>query len=797
LTPHQATHKTEQTMRSSSNEDVLRRTPPSVGRGPSPAESEMSSAGSAVASNNSNNTNALKPKPKLKGPRGAELLTKRHPHRTDQPLSRPLIESMVEHRLRSSWGRVEHSTKTSSPAEMHQLISNLREPLRCNDPKTTQSKSSIESHISATASVDYVLSDATYDRRPNSKHADSCDEHNSINNKMKECTFQCPHDDDGVVMDEHWIKLLERCKTHPQETRLLDRRGRNCLHAVCTKNPPLKIINAMLEASSATANRISHRSILEERDKNGRTPLSIAVSCNNSIEVIQRLVHNNPYAVNGSDHLGNLPLHLACDFSKNNNNNLDPSVVTTAPLKKDEKIALVRLLLNVEGSTAGREDNSGCTPLHTAIKNDAPLEVVTMLVEAHPEAVVKKDLIGICPLILAIRNSADVEFIRVMVQANPKATMQRDRCGGLPLKRAMEHQFPQSVLELLCNSKEVVLDTIDASMNTDFHEILEWNIPKVETVNLFLRVAPEIATTENRVGQTPLTLACTKLACTKYARLLGSGAIRRDRDTSQFEHLWATVSLLLIAAKYGHVDGPEDYDDFDVSVERQPQQVPAQRQQQQQLVRQTQAMSIQDRVQRTSPPPAFRPMNNANRYPPRSNVTMLNHNYRIRNNARYPVLHAAVGQDVPMHVIRTALRLHPEQVRLMDCHGKYPLDHALVADTKANKSPLVRALLSNFPQAALPRGGQSTLSLACECRSLAGEIYRVLWTIHPASLSELCPKHHLYPFQIAAMLKPKTNVSDKLRKVTMKWDPPCDDDLLQINSIFTLLTANPSLIAAN
>lgn len=258
----------------------------------------------------SSNDDLLAPVPALDGVEEDVLRPpvspKNKPKRTPVRVARVDMERLVEQRLRSSWGRPTNPKKVggADPGMMHSLIADMED-----------------------------MDDL------------------SISSQSSECEA------DDVVRESQWKSILRRCETHPQEAGLLDRRGRNCLHAACSKTPSLEVVQAILKACGR------HGDIVLERDKNGRTPLSIAVSSNNDLEVIERLVICHNRAVNVGDHLGNLPLHLAC-----------------AKYEGDQP-QLVALLLDVLPKAAGRENNTGRTPLHTAIENNAPCEVIRMLVE--------------------------------------------------------------------------------------------------------------------------------------------------------------------------------------------------------------------------------------------------------------------------------------------------------------------------------------------------------------------------------------------------------------------------------
>ena len=100
-----------------------------------------------------------------------------------------------------------------------------------------------------------------------------------------------------------------------------------------------------------------------ERDKHGRTPLVLAISSNADYPVIEYLVSVRPQAATVSDHLGQLPLHIACGVFE----------------QQCEK--LVELLIQAFPEAASRETFNGRTPLHAAMEARAPLTIVKQLVK--------------------------------------------------------------------------------------------------------------------------------------------------------------------------------------------------------------------------------------------------------------------------------------------------------------------------------------------------------------------------------------------------------------------------------
>jgi hypothetical protein len=131
--------------------------------------------------------------------------------------------------------------------------------------------------------------------------------------RLAQCSYQQPRELHAMIVhvqvntvkeSSQWRAIQLRSQTHPDEAGRLDRRGRTCLHAACAKKPPSAVVTAIIAACGP-------QTVLE-RDNHGRTPLAIAISSNASLMVIERLLEANEQAARVGDHLGQLPVHLAC-----------------------------------------------------------------------------------------------------------------------------------------------------------------------------------------------------------------------------------------------------------------------------------------------------------------------------------------------------------------------------------------------------------------------------------------------------------------------------------------------------
>lgn len=577
-----------------------------------------------------------------------------------------------------------------------------------------------------------------------------------------------------VTVANDWTRVAERCLTHPHEVVDQDRRGRTCLHAAAAKKPPASVIRALLQACRSSSNNNSSRmaiggeggsavaaavtnnnsnnddpsDICLERDKHGRTPLTIAICSNASISVVDLLLRANPKAASVHDHLGHLPLHLACGAAAGyGEEEYD-----------DQQVQLVRKLLAAFPEAATRESFNGRTALHAAMEARAPVQVVELLVKANPNAVLNKSC-GLNPLFVAIRFNAPVEVIQCLVRANPAALTTRDQGYGLPFHRSIENQSPVSVQKCLANTREIVLDADPLIHNTALHSALDCGSAKETTVDWILQMAPEIATKRNKAGKTPLSLACQKWQRYHHQKQQNQQRRRQRRPDLAVTRLrpnrratweqdnlgpsWHMVERLMRAAFYGSRN--------------------------------------------------------------REKMAGINSDNNNNNN---PVLHAAVSLFVPQDVVEQAVSAHRHEARVQDSLGRYPLHLSLLhrpptdcvlplssAQTYLDqKEWTILKMLHLFPEAAyIPQEGTLPLHLAASSSSVSLEVLKELWSVNPCSLFRRDAKLLLYPFQIAALPKAPLPALT-YQKATFEWRQM--EDLLQLGAIFELLKQTPQLIHA-
>ena len=159
-------------------------------------------------------------------------------------------------------------------------------------------------------------------------------------------------------------KLFKVISEHIQKSDEFN--GMTLLHAVVKSNPPLDILDAMIDA---------HGDALKGQDCVGRTPLHVACGTGADDLIIRRLVKAYPQACDLQDEDGRLPLHIACDTDCVL---FEGDQIPRAP----PSIDAVRALLSGSLRSVLVEDEDEMSPIEYAIVSDANINVVKLLQKA-------------------------------------------------------------------------------------------------------------------------------------------------------------------------------------------------------------------------------------------------------------------------------------------------------------------------------------------------------------------------------------------------------------------------------
>ena len=173
-----------------------------------------------------------------------------------------------------------------------------------------------------------------------------------------------------LIHNRQWEKLEEVAEQrdlfkmiseHIQQSEEFN--GMTLLHAVIKYNPPIQVLETMIQA---------HSDAIRGQDCLGRTPLHVACGTGSDSSIIRMLVRVYPEACDVQDIDGRTPLHIACD-------------VGCVLFKGDQTprspptIDVVRALLSGSLESVLVEDEDGLPPITYAFVSNASISVIKLL----------------------------------------------------------------------------------------------------------------------------------------------------------------------------------------------------------------------------------------------------------------------------------------------------------------------------------------------------------------------------------------------------------------------------------
>lgn len=226
------------------------------------------------------------------------------------------------------------------------------------------------------------------------------------------------------------------------------------------------------------------------KDNEGDLPLHYAARYSESIEMIRFLLQANPSATKVKGESNLVPLQCAL-FNES-----------------QERLHIVKCLLDVDRSTAKVINDDGDTTLHLAVNQECEKSLLTRLIDAYPEAVMVQNDIGLLPLHCACYSKHPVrakEAVDLLLSVNPASAKLPDANGNLPVHYAAEFST-SDVLEAVIDAyPEGIFCACGEENNTPLLKAVSSG--NEETVRFICDRYPEAVDISNENGQTPLHLA--------------------------------------------------------------------------------------------------------------------------------------------------------------------------------------------------------------------------------------------------------------------------------------------------
>jgi ankyrin repeat protein len=264
-------------------------------------------------------------------------------------------------------------------------------------------------------------------------------------------------------------EILVRTKVHPEEAVREDDRGATPLHIACWTNPPLSVVEALIQAFPGA---------IQDQDVHGDTPLHVALTNpETNPDVIRALLEACPSAASIANKEGLYPLHKACRYGATEqvvNALLEayPEALRThikmgypVPRRKssaekrddvhpvvDPTRRLSGTMANLNFADAGNQIRDGAYPLHMAVASKCSPVVVEMIMKEAPDVLTMTNKFGETPLHLAFLSDANEEIVELLLHEKDDLgalAIAENVNGNLPLHLAAIHGCCESVAVLL------------------------------------------------------------------------------------------------------------------------------------------------------------------------------------------------------------------------------------------------------------------------------------------------------------------------------------------------------------
>jgi ankyrin repeat protein/serine/threonine protein kinase len=216
----------------------------------------------------------------------------------------------------------------------------------------------------------------------------------------------------------------------------------------------------------------------------GKMPLHVLVgqkSRDVGIDAIRRLVTET--SIKARDKDGNTPLHIAIK------NNLHQTEIEYLLLEYTEGAAIA--------------DRDGHLPLHNAIRNLLPEDLLITLLRAHPNAVrMKYGEEGFLPLHMAMKYCSGSSFTAALIEQNERVASIQTRNGFTPLSLALMYGADYGSLFSVLKLFEGALKVKDSENMVPLHVAMMRGAP-TEVVATLIYAGPDAIKYRNNQGHTP------------------------------------------------------------------------------------------------------------------------------------------------------------------------------------------------------------------------------------------------------------------------------------------------------
>ena len=234
------------------------------------------------------------------------------------------------------------------------------------------------------------------------------------------------------------------------------------------------------------------------RDSDGCTPLH-RPSFELNVNLVESMLLRDESVASIADNKGLLPLHRACQRSKNTNEN---GVFS--------RLEVIRLLLDAYPEGCMETNDKGMAPIHFASARNPNLDIIQSICETQPDCLVLQDKLGWTALHHTCSLPDCGEIVAYLLEVNPGLAKIKTKKEDTALhKAASANTSTQVVQNLVDLYPPAILERNDYGF-TPLHVLCRAEQPSVDLIRIIGDANQDVLNMTTNANEFPINLVCLR-----------------------------------------------------------------------------------------------------------------------------------------------------------------------------------------------------------------------------------------------------------------------------------------------